>query len=287
MPDERFRAELDRLIERSINIDDDAARDMLNILRGVRDRIASHILDAEGFDLLHYEGLKRGVEIEFNRFAQELKAKLDDETLRAFDLGQEIIDAPLISAGAGIAVSAMPQLSVETINAFIQRNTQFITNLTTEAANRISGQLLLSITGEQAPQTAMRAIGNILKDKSIFKTIADRAEAIVRTEVNAALNMGTINRLEQAQQQIGGMKKYWIHTGDDRTRPSHRAVGNRTNPGYGGKPIAVNRLFLVSGPNGVERAKGPHDPRLSGANSVMCRCRLGFTVSLRVLTNVL
>ena len=272
---EQFERELSRLLNGSLNVDDVIARGIITELRAVRRQIAAAMVGSE-FNFFSLPAIQGDIDRIMLQFSERQSFVLGEKIFDAFDMGIDIVDKPLIAGGAALQISSLSTIPLAAVDAQVLRGTQFITNLSTGAANQINSIILTSVMGEMTPHQAMLRIGNIGIESTPFNSIGHRAEAIVRTEVNAALNMGTIKRMEQASVQIPGMKKYWIHTLDSRTRASHRAIGSKTNPGLGGKPISIKKDFLVRGPRGMERAKGPGDPRLSAANSVHERCRLGY-----------
>lgn len=277
----RFNKALDDVIAKTLKIDDDAARRTVERLRVLRRRIAGIVAEFE-LNPANLESIQNAVIAEFLMFDNEMGDFIDKELSSAIKAGQNVVDRPLLAAGVNaVEVGSFAQLPPEVFEAQIARSTKFITNLTADAANKINAEIRLAILGEQSTFQTMKRIGNVGIDRSTFNTIADRAETIVRTEVNTALNQGTIQRMEAADRRVEGMKKFWLDAMDGRVRPSHRTVGRQTNPEKGGRAIPVKKDFRLLGARGIERAKGPQDPRLSAGNSIRCRCRLGFKIDER------
>lgn len=90
-----------------------------------------------------------------------------------------------------------------------------------------------------------------------------RAETIARTEANGAYNAGNYQSA-QALGDVGPVEKYWISTGDDRTRPSHREADGQT------KPFA--QPFIIGGSEMLY----PHDPAGPAKEVINCRCVVGY-----------
>lgn len=90
-----------------------------------------------------------------------------------------------------------------------------------------------------------------------------RAETIARTEVNGAYNAGTYES-NQALGDVGPVEKYWIATGDDRTRQTHREAD--------GQVRGFSDPFSVGGSEMLY----PHDPAGPAKEIVNCRCVLGY-----------
>lgn len=274
-----------RLIKQSQQSSDKIVFKLGRALSQTRQRIAAELIGAEGFELIHFEQLKRATNESFAEFAERYKVILDEATIEQFELGQQIIDEPLSRVGADIKVSAMPQLNLDVLEAQTARNTQFIKGLSSEAAEKINNNILVGITGEKTPFQTMKDIGRNLKDPSTFKSIFHRAEAITRTEMGTALNTATTKRFEQAANVIPGLKKYWIWSHKVSGRPEHRAVERDTNPAFGGIPIPVKQKFKVRNSKGdIERALGPHQPGLSAGNVINCGCRTGTFIDEKTET---
>lgn len=90
-----------------------------------------------------------------------------------------------------------------------------------------------------------------------------RADTIARTETLNAYNNGNWQG-SQALGQYGPTHKYWINTGDARSRETHNTVGNQA-------AIPISEPFNVGG----EPMMFPHSPGASAKNVVNCRCVYG------------
>lgn len=90
-----------------------------------------------------------------------------------------------------------------------------------------------------------------------------RADTIARTETLNAYNNGNWEG-SQALGEYGPTHKYWINTGDARSRETHNTVGSQP-------AIPVGQPFLVGG----EEMMFPHSPGASAKNVVNCRCLFG------------
>jgi len=134
-----------------------------------------------------------------------------------------------------------------------------------DATNRLTGPVADSIWNDlrykvtQAIQTGMstqRLAEEIatMRDFAIY-----RAQTIARTEVNGAYNAGNYQS-NQALGDVGPVEKYWMATGDDRTRPSHREAD--------GQVRAFAEPFLIGGSEMLY----PHDPAGPAKETVNCRC---------------
>ena len=265
--------EFDKLKRQADRLDDQAVIEMLRLLRNTRRDIAARLISAEGFNLQFLSALDQSINQIFAGFDRVWRNDFESRLVNAFDAGIDLVDFPLRQIGADSALLVLPGVEQQVLLNALDRGSRFITNLSKQAADKINAQILLSLTSQASLTDTMREIGRNI-DKGIFKTVANRAETIARTEINSAINQATISRFEQVSKEIPGMKKFWIHPGDvgnPHARGAHIAVWRRTTPSQGGRPIPVKQRFLVGG----ERALGPHGAGLSAKNTIQCRCRLG------------
>jgi HK97 family phage portal protein len=107
----------------------------------------------------------------------------------------------------------------------------------------------------------MSTIAGMVKNTYEESFMIGRATTIARTEVIGASNYGS---LEGAKQSGADVKKIWIATLDERTRPSHADAGFHP-------PIKTDEYFNVNG----TQMEYPGDPN-GGDESVNCRCAIGY-----------
>ncbi|MBP3958353.1 hypothetical protein J8F10_24150 [Gemmata sp. G18] len=92
-----------------------------------------------------------------------------------------------------------------------------------------------------------------------------RAATVARTETHAAATFGSVESVREASQELGvTMKKEWLATRDDRTRPDHAAAD--------GQQVGLDEKFTVGGVM-MDRPGDPSAPIESIAN---CRCAMTF-----------
>lgn len=89
----------------------------------------------------------------------------------------------------------------------------------------------------------------------------ERASRIARTETTAAYGWASETTGQIAQQHLGvPLRREWVATNDERTRPAHRAAD--------GQVVNAGERFRVGG----ELLRFPGDPLASPVNTVNCRC---------------
>ena len=200
---------------------------------------------------------------------------MDRQLERAWELGKEAVDAPLRKAGHGLRVSALPVSSFKDapLEAYRAEIKDTIRNIAADGARRINNAATFGVLGGREQDQISKDIGKYVT-RGQMKKVASQVEGMTKTETSRIFNLSMRNRLKQAGKEVVKMKKYWQHINDGRARPAHSDVGRKTNPDFGGKPIAYDSDFRVSG----EKAFAPLDPRLSDGNLYGCRCALGFFV---------
>jgi SPP1 gp7 family putative phage head morphogenesis protein len=92
-----------------------------------------------------------------------------------------------------------------------------------------------------------------------------RAQLIARTEVTASANFADVEAVKQAGLE-GVLKKVWIDSGDEATRPEHHQAGIRYAKG-----IALDDDFEVGG----DTMQAPGMGSDAGQN-INCRCSIGY-----------
>lgn len=92
-----------------------------------------------------------------------------------------------------------------------------------------------------------------------------RAATVARTETHAAATFGSVESVREASQELGvTMKKEWLATRDDRTRPDHLAAD--------GQQVGLDEKFTV----GSDLMDRPGDPGASPEQLINCRCGMTF-----------
>lgn len=271
----KFQKKVEQLIRQANRLDDAVVKRVLELLRQARADVSAAVVSAGGFDLANQAQIEAAIRRVFQEFARQYNVILTEEQIRAWDIGKKLVDEPLRTLGTTmeITVSALPELSRELLAVMQGITAELVTGLSQDAVDKITFEVRRALLGGQNITQVIKNIGGSIT-RGRFKTIADRAEFIARTEINRVLNTATIARTEQVVERIPGLKKFWIHSADNRVRPSHETVGRATNPTFGGTPIPIKQKFTVGG----YKANGPHDPSLPASEVINCRCRLGYVV---------
>lgn len=263
MPDS-FNTERDKQLVAMEQQELGAIRSMLIRLNQLRSNVVARIAEAGSF--VRNIGKMRQAESQVNQeiasFTREAIQEMDANLEEAFTAGQNLVDKPLVSMGIKPSAITVP---LEIMNAEKFYSAKLITNLTTDARKQISSILIQASRGAISVQEAIDAVGTSLDSPSVFKSIAARAETIVRTEVLRMQAQATQLRMEDRNRQLASsgyeLLKAWLDTPDARTRFTHRVAALR----YAKEnAIPIDEEFIVGG----EACLYPRDPRLSAEEAV-------------------
>lgn len=238
----------------------DTRGEILRLLKLALERIAARLAlqpsDAERWLLTELQAEVRRTMAEF---AEQAAAKVSTAAGRAWEAGQELVDAPL--AAAGIRLDGLvPALDTRQLIAMRAFMTDRIKDVGLQAANKINTELGLVVLGAQPPTAAVTAVTAILGETS-----RARAITIVRTELSRVYAVASHERLMQAgggeQPIVPGLKKQWRRSGKVHSRLMHDLADGQVQD--------VDTPFKLG--NGA-RLMFPHDPKAPPAETINCGC---------------
>lgn len=167
---------------------------------------------------------------------------------------------PAMARGAGVSVTTFGISShlMEQIRDFAWGR---VNAVTTDAQARIRAEITMGILGQKTPQEIAGAIAGTLERPGVFKSIAERAEVIVKTEMGRAFSMAHQASLEAAADTLPDLEKMWLHAGHPKTpRIYHLHMHGNTTP--------VDTPFLV----GSIAMMYPRDPKAPISEIINCGC---------------
>lgn len=187
------------------------------------------------------------------------KAEITGLTDDAWQMGMNLVDAPLEAAGIytgfNISKSSMERLMMKDFAEHI------IKGLYGDGWLKIKSELTLGVLGGKTPQEVSKVIGQNLDEPSIFTSLDARAEAITKTEMGRVFSAATQARMEEAAGHVEGLEKQWLHAGHPRAaRPLHLALN--------GLHVPVDEPFLV----GNVAMMYPRDPAAPLSEVINCGC---------------
>lgn len=259
-----FQARVQAIIRDVNDLTEDAVRRALDLAEETRRRVLAQLADLppEAFTARHLAALKEGLERSIAELVRRYQTDVAGLLERAHELGIDLAEDPLKAAAAaapGAAIAAVPGLVPRNLLEVLQGySADLVTNLGAEARRRINGVISQAALGTVQPFDAMQQIAGALPDRSVFKTVAARAEAIYRTEVNRVFSVAAQARMNQMAERLPRLKKRWIAVLDARVRPTHSAAH--------GQVVPAEATFSVGG----YQAQFPRDPVLPASESVNC-----------------
>jgi uncharacterized protein with gpF-like domain len=133
----------------------------------------------------------------------------------------------------------------------------------TQAMSIINAANAAGVTAGENEVGISKAIMSAMRQEGA--TISQlRARVIARTEAHTASSASTH---EAARALEFPTKKEWLASGDERTRPSHKAADGQT--------VTLDAPFVVEG----ENLQYPGDPTGSAENVINCRCCEGIVAA--------
>jgi len=252
-----FDRKVKELIAQAQSLEDAAVAKVIELLAAARKEVAATVASTE-WQAYRLPELKNAIERALQQFGDKYGVELREAQRSFFEDGINIVDAPIREVGI---YASFPAIDTTVLSIMQGYGADLIKGLAKDAALRINNEITMGLMGQKTPFEVMEAVGKNLKDKSIFTSIAKRAETITRTEAGRVLEMASQARLTEAAKLIPGLQKQWFHGQNVRMpRPSHlAAVGQIRN---------VSEPFNVGG----EQLMYPRDPAGSAKNTINCSC---------------
>jgi len=274
----RYAKVLDNIANRYNRLDDATLRRVIGTLQELRKDIAAALLrNPSDFELWRLTQLQAAVDEQIEQFNGRLLQALRQGFSDAANLGADMVTEPLRTIGLGFGFNRVDPVVANIITDF---SAMLVKDISEDIRARVNGALRLAALGQETPFQVMKRITSpaVLGIKSydgvwglrsrpdVVKGVAARAEAITRTELTRVFNLAQTQYQKQAADQVPGLLKRWVATGDERTRPAHLMAHYETLS----KPVPYDKPFDVGG----EKMMYPGDPRASAGNTVNCRCRM-------------
>jgi hypothetical protein len=270
-----FQSRVDELVRQLDTLSTDAVTRALQLMEQTRVQVLDDLLrvPADSFSAWHLRALKAQVDRVVAQLVEQYHRELPAWVTKATDLGVSVAEQPFAAVGVHVGLGFIPGDLVRVLQGY---SADLITGLGDEARKRINLVLNQAALGVEQPFEAVQRIAAALPNKSVFRTLEMRAEAIYRTEVNRTSSMATMGRLNQMSERLPNLGKEWVAVDDNRTRPTHFTVAGAFL--FNGSPtvVPVSEPFQV----GMELAMYPRDPALSAGESVNCRCHLAPRVDV-------
>lgn len=251
-----YSAELARLRKQMNKLEAGTVKQTVRLTRSLNKDLRAIIAGADQWDQGVLSDLKNAMDARVRTFQANLDGSAADGLNQGWELGTEMIDSPLTKANITFA---LPDISEQQLVLMQGFKTELITGLGDDTVKSVRSALNMSMLGAETPFEAAKRIDKILGVKA-EKGITYRAERIVRTEVKRAQSVATQARLEQAQEQVPGLRKVWLWSGKIHGRENHAAID--------GQIRKVDEPFNL----GPHLPMYPRDPILPPEESINCGC---------------
>lgn len=243
------------------NLTDDGVRAAREILQEMQRELLHKL--AQGpteYGEWYYNQLLKDVD----RLYADLNTRYTDEIGATLDSIAETItdsmDQPLKEMGLILDLPRASRQTVEFMTGFAPG--ELIGGLTQAGKQRIQTALQQALLGVKTPWELQQLLAKDLEVAGPFRTIAERAEAIWRTEAGRVFNTLARERYRRVEAKFPGrFEKEWLHSGNVRNPREHHQK-------LDGQRIGINEKFLVGG----FEADGPHDPALPVGEVIKCGC---------------
>lgn len=248
------RQRYQEILEAVDNLDKAGVRRSLALLSELREWVERE-LGRSDWETYRARQLLDAIRFATDDFKERYWGEAQGWQRRSFELGLQ----PFEEMGLGLAWAGIWRQGFE---AFSQNGLWFIEDLAGDLRQALAREVLLTTSGGQAPVQAMQNIKDLLGDG---RAAANRAQAIVRTEVGRNYAMATQLAQEQAREWLPDLLKMWLHSplGTSKTvRLAHLATH--------GRAIGVNEYFWFPG----GQLRFPHDPLGPASECVHCKCRI-------------
>lgn len=237
---------------------DDLVRLLTEASRAIAAQIAAQPTDYQRWSLP-----RLGAEVRqtLTQFGEQGGARASSAIGESWELGENLVDAPLEAAGARAVVGTLGRIDTRQLQAMRVFMVDRIKDVGLEAANKISAELGLVVIGARSSNDAIRTVMQILGENS-----RARATTIVRTELGRAYSAATQLRMEQAAERLPGMQKQWRRSGKHHPRLHHDLAD--------GQVVDVDQPFVLR-PLGRApvHIMYPRHPSAPASESVNCGCQ--------------
>lgn len=246
-------------------------RQSIRLLKDLRDRIAGQLTGTE-FNQFRVAEQQRALDDIIANYDTQIRSLANGTTRQAFVLGERSVIEPLQDANIAGVFFRPSEAQVDILAQF---SADLVSGVSAELRRGITRVIRMSALGGQSSLDAMREITQILFKSGrpisvkakLTKGIAYEAERTLRTETNRAYNLASFSQQEKLRQDIPGLEKGWMATGDRRTRLAHLIAHGQTVP--------VNDMFILTNKDGSKaELMYPGDPAGPAEQTIYCRCTL-------------
>jgi hypothetical protein len=250
-----YDAKLEALIKATGKLQAHEIKRVLELLQRCRTEVAARIVETE-WQAYRLPELQRAITRAVNQFSDQYGQTQNGILANMWEAGIDMIDGPLKLAGIDMM---LPELSRTTLEIMQGYSLDLIGGLSGDLKKRVMGELTNGLLGAKSPYEVMQAIGKNLTSPGVFKSIADRAEAITRTEMGRVHSLSREARIQATvanNPDIVWTKK-WHASGKAHPRRWHAQLDGSV------EPLDVKWYGFID---------YPHAPGLPASEVVNCGC---------------
>jgi len=259
------------LVKKAHRMEDEAVKKIIRNLNQTRKEIISQVATTP-WQTYRLKELQQAVELSMTEFADQYKIDMAGIQQGFYAHGIKYEDVPLKAIGIDIPgllakKNILTQIDPNVLAIMQDYTPDLITGMSKDGIAKINGALSRGLLGQKTAYETMVEVGRNLKDKSVFSSIAKRAEVITRTESSRVLQAASHARGMEAAKVVPGLGKEWRHdTYGPNPRPGHQEAN--------GQQRREEEYFNVAPEVGGYRESlmYPKDFRGSAANTINCDC---------------
>jgi hypothetical protein len=264
----RYRREAARILRDLDRLDRDAVRLAARRTRDLRRRLMADLANVSEWSAARLPLILQGVEAALDEWAKTSGADAADSVTKAAAMGDELsgrFEVAATTSRDALFVAVSP----ENVSALAQATAQEMVAVGVDIKRKVAGELRPVALGLRRPFEAIEAVGRIVP--ATRRRMPDgrlaavgptqRAEVIVRTEINRAFSYASQRRMEKVAANLPRKpRKRWLTSIDGRERDSHRAADGQERDFD--EPFDVNGAQLMF----------PGDPAGPPGEVINCRC---------------
>lgn len=275
-----FDLKVNQIIDNILNHERSSIEGAKRLLETLRTEVIAEIAQGgSDFNLSMLRQLERAIDFRVQQFDRELRALLSNALTKAGDLGSALVTESIVTIGARPLIGISSQLA----QVAAEYSLAYVDGLSVSAKDQIVAILRRAALGGLTPYEAIKQVGKSLDSPGVFKSLAARAETIVRTEVLRMQSIATQARMLENRDVVAltgyVLKKEWVSAAHGmpvaaqmllRVRTSHALVDGQIRDVDKDFDVPIGLVGLVAGD--TEPLMYPRDPKASVKQTVSCRC---------------
>ncbi|MCU7841913.1 MAG: hypothetical protein KZQ94_21390, partial [Candidatus Thiodiazotropha sp. (ex Troendleina suluensis)] len=208
-----FKKELKQQLKSGLRIRRDTYGELITLLRQAEADIIQTLSNSPTqWETLYLTQLQQQIKSTLKEIEVRMASSIAEGANASWQAGVNLIDKPLGAGGVQIS-GLMPQISTDQLTAMRFFMVDRIKDVPIQIANKISGQLGLTMMGAQSVGETVTNVQNLFKNQG-----RSRALTIVRTELGRAYSVASHLRMQQAVEHVPGMRKQWRRSGKVHSR---------------------------------------------------------------------